>query len=381
MNFRILAAFVCLAPVLAISEDMGWKKHVVHEGFRTNTAVAADYTGDGKVDIIANNDDKTRLFVAPDWKETVISDSPQHGFIHSETFDVDGDGDPDFIGARYSPGLIVWLENPGGAPTGLWKERLISDQLNGIHGLLAGDVDKDGKMDLLANSAQPVGTDYPVSLAWLPIPKAAREASSWDVNIFAKEDAPGLTHYLGLGDVNGDGRPDAATGAKGKPALDGNYFAWWEAPADAKAVWTKHLIAKDQLGATNIHPVDVNADGKCDFIASRGHGEGVVWFEGPSWKRHEIHATIKEPHALIVLDFDGDGDQDAATCAFGSREAYWFENDGKGGFTNHLVAKDQAAYDIRAADLDGDGDLDLLIAGQASNNVAWYENPKKSGGR
>ncbi|MEN9019584.1 MAG: VCBS repeat-containing protein, partial [Verrucomicrobiales bacterium] len=113
------------------------------------------------------------------------------------------------------------------------------------------------------------------------------------------------------------------------------------------------------------------------FIASLGHGKGVVWFEAPEWKRHDIHATIQEPHSLIVLDFDGDGDQDAATCAFGSKEAYWFENDGKGSFTNHLVAKDQEAYDIRASDLDGDGDLDLLIAGRGSRNVAWYENPKR----
>ena len=55
----------------------------------------------------------------------------------------------------------------------------------------------------------------------------------------------------------------------------------------------------------------------------------------------------------------------------------WFENDGRGQFTSHLVAVDQAAYDIRAVDLDQDGDLDLLIAGQLSKNVAWYENPRK----
>ena len=55
----------------------------------------------------------------------------------------------------------------------------------------------------------------------------------------------------------------------------------------------------------------------------------------------------------------------------------WFENDGKGKFKNHLVAADQAAYDIRAVDMDLDGDLDLLIAGQASKNVVWCENPRK----
>ncbi len=365
-------------PLLTLAADTGWKKHVVHEGFHTNTAVAGDFTGDGKPDIIANNDDKTRLFTAPDWKETIIDATPGLNCIHSEVFDVDGDGDLDFIGARYQPGLIFWLENPGGAPNGQsWKNRLVSEELNGIHGLLRGDVNKDGKIDLLANSAQPVKTDHPISLAWLEIPAKPHEAEKWDAHIFARGDAPGLTHYLGLGDVNGDGRPDAATGAKGKPSLDGNYFAWWEAPEDPKAVWTKHLIAENQLGATNIHPADVNGDGKTDFIASLGHGHGVVWFEAPDWKRHAIHETLKEPHSLIVLDFDGDGDQDAATCAFGDRQAWWFENDGKGTFTNHLVAEDQAAYDIRALDMDGDKDLDLIIAGQRSQNVVWYENPGK----
>ena len=35
------------------------------------------------------------------------------------------------------------------------------------------------------------------------------------------------------------------------------------------------------------------------------------------------------------------GDLDAATCAYGDKEAWWFENDGKGKFTNHLVARDR----------------------------------------
>lgn len=376
-TFRIITVLLFPSFFSIHAQDTLWKKHVVHEGFHTNTAVAADFTGDGRIDIIANNDGKTRLFIAPHWQERIIDASPEHDCIHSETMDVDGDGDPDFIGARYQPGLLFWLENPGGDTPDQWRSRVITSALNGIHGLLVGDVDQDGKADLLANSAQPVDTPHPVSLAWLSLPDQPLETTSWPVHLFAKGDAPGLTHYLGLGDVNGDGRPDAATGAKGAPALDGDYFAWWEAPANPKETWTKHLIADGQPGATNIHPADVNGDGRCDFIASLGHGVGVVWFEAPRWKRHPIHDSLKEPHSLIVLDLDGDGDQDAATCAFGSREAYWFENDGQGGFTNHLVAKDQAAYDIRAADLDGDMDLDLLIAGQQSKNVVWYENPSR----
>jgi hypothetical protein len=133
-------------------------------------------------------------------------------------------------------------------------------------------------------------------------------------------------------------------------------------------------VSDKEPGATNIHPVDVNGDGVMDLVASRGHGVGVIWFEGPDWKVHDIDSVIQEPHCLVAVDMDGDGDKDAATCAFGSREAAWYENDGRGNFSKHVVGREQEAYDIRAVDMDRDGDLDLLVAGRGSRNVVWYEH-------
>ena len=118
-------------------------------------------------------------------------------------------------------------------------------------------------------------------------------------------------------------------------------------------------------------------DGKVDLLASRGHGRGLLWYENPSWTVHEIDDTLLSPHCLQVADLDRDGDLDAATCAYESELAAWFENDGRGNFTKHIIANQQAAYDIRAIDMDGDNDLDLLIAGQASQNVVWLENPRQ----
>ncbi|HYZ84247.1 MAG TPA: VCBS repeat-containing protein, partial [Bryobacteraceae bacterium] len=239
--------------------------------------------------------------------------------------------------------------------------------VNGVHGLLTGDINRDGTLDLIGNSAQPNGS-FPNSLAWW-------DGKTFERHIFAKNDAPGLSHYFGFGDVNGDGRGDIAVGAKIEP--DGNYFAWWEQPGDAAKPWTKHVINAQQPGATNIAIVDVNKDGKMDFLATRGHGRGLVWFEAPNWTPHSINDTIIGPHALATGDIDKDGDIDAVTCAKDSLLAAWFENDGKGGFTTHPIYEVQSCYDIRLVDIDKDGKLDVLVAGRETGDVVWYRNQLK----
>jgi hypothetical protein len=356
-----------------------WKKHTIFEGEGCTTAVAADFTGDGKIDVIADTGAGiTRLFAGPDWKQTVLHDDHDGRFIHSETWDIDGDGDADYVGARYNPGLIMWFEQPNDPLHDKWNARLIDDQVHGIHGVIKGDVDQDGRIDLLATSAQPL-PPFPDSLAWLSPPQNPRSGDPWQRHIFASQDAPGLTHYLGFADINGDGRPDAATGAKGgpqDPSGQGEWFAWWEAGKNPTEPWTKHSLPGPHPGATNIHPADINGDGQTDLLASRGHDKGVLWFEAPEWKIHMIDTEIQEPHCLAVQDLDGDGDIDAATCAYGSELCVWYENDGRGKFQRHVVGTGQQAYDIRAVDMDLDGDLDFLVAGRASNNVVWYENPK-----
>ena len=353
--------------------DGSWPRHVIAEGYMNQTAIAADFTGDGLADVISNGDGKTRLYVAPDWTEVIIAAAdPPRRLIHSEVLDVDADGDPDFIGAVFSPSLVFWLERPDNPTQDPWTFHFIDDAVNGTHGLITGDIDGDGKLDLAGNSSQPKDTPYPGSLVWWNVPENPRQAKSWERHVFADRDAPGLSHYLGLGDVNGDGKTDAASAAKIPP--DGNWFAWWEQPADGSVPWKKHVLATEQEGATNILMAELNGDGKMDFIATRGHGKGVLWFEAPEFTLHEINADLEGPHDLAIGDMDNDGDIDAATCTKDSFIAAWFENDGKGNFTTHHIHEDQAAYDIRLVDMDSDSDLDVLIAGQESKNVVWYEN-------
>lgn len=374
----VISAVLSVAVSTVSAQDTLWPKQTVFSGESCMTAVAADFTGDGIIDVIADTGrGTTRLFAGPDWNEIRLDSDHGGSYIHSEVWDIDGDGDADYVGARYNPGLIMWYEQPDNPLTDKWPRRLIDNQVHGIHGVLKGDVDRDGRMDLLATSAQPK-PPYPNSLAWISAAKNPRSNEPWQRHIFAERDAPGLTHYLGFGDINGDGRPDAATGAKGgpqDPSGQGEWFAWWEAGDDPTSPWKKHLLPGEHPGATNIHPADVNADGKVDLVASRGHGRGIIWFEAPHWKVHVIDPSLKEPHCLAVVDIDGDGDTDAATCAYGDKMCVWYENDGHGEFVRHVVGTDQEAYDIRVVDMDGDADMDFLIAGRQSKNVVWYRNP------
>ena len=198
---------------LNLSAEEVWKKHVVTDAGKSLTAVAADFDGDGRTDVIASLPGRVSLFTAPDWKEVVLHKHPRKNAtcIHSEIFDIDGDGDMDWVGGEAS-GNPFWLENSGG--DGAWKARVIDTEIKGMHCYLRADVDKDGKIDLITNNFDPEGA-LGNSVVWYSIPDDVRSAAGWERHVFAKGDAPGGSHYFGFGDINGDSWGEIAVAAKG----------------------------------------------------------------------------------------------------------------------------------------------------------------------
>lgn len=382
-----LLAFVSLlgcGASQAAAED--WVKHTIHPPAQgmINGISANDFDGDGEMDVITSVDGQVVVLKGPAWNKVTVHrfiagqsrNKPRSACIHSCLMDVDGDGDMDFIGSNNT---VFWLECPDDPFSGQpWTYRPVDDEILGTHCVITGDVNQDGKLDLIANSGRDEkATTFPESITWLEIPDDPHSASNWTRHVFADRDAPGGSHYTGFGDVNGDGRPDISCAAKGTQGFEnGQWFAWWEQPEDATAVWKKHLLAENEEGASNIIPADFNGDGTTDFLATRGHGKGVLWFRGPDFEQIEIDPEIAYPHSLAIADLNGDGHLDAVTCGKeADGVAKWYQNDGSGNFTAHLIGKDQGSYDTRAVDMDGDGDLDVLIAGHASNNAVWFENP------
>ena len=59
------AAFAAMSPSLPageLSRSTPWTKHIITSGARAVTAVAADFTGDKRPDVISNLDGKIRSF-------------------------------------------------------------------------------------------------------------------------------------------------------------------------------------------------------------------------------------------------------------------------------------------------------------------------------
>ena len=209
------------------SGEIQWKKNtILPKGNGTHfSAAAADFTGDGKIDVIGSVSGKTILFRGPDWKQQEIHAFSRKGrHIAAEPIDIDEDGDLDFVGGDAN-GDLIWLENPS-KDGGTWTEHIIDDNAAGIHCIILFDVNKDGRLDVISNNFKangPLGN----SCTWYEMSKNKDGVVEWDRHIFAKGDALGGSHYIGAGDVNGDGWPDLAVAAKGKPFDGGNWFAYW----------------------------------------------------------------------------------------------------------------------------------------------------------
>jgi len=197
-----------------------WIKHAIDEEFRGAISVYADdMDGDGDMDVLGaahyyangitwwENANGTGTF----WIEHVVDDD-FNGAVSVYTADIDGDEDPDVLGAAVFAGGLTWWENANGVGT-VWTEHTITQDYIDANSILAEDMDDDGDQDVLSTSYRLARVSF-----W---ENEDGSGSSWIEHVIDQE-FEGASSVCSA-DIDGNGELDIV----GAADIDGD-VAWWD---------------------------------------------------------------------------------------------------------------------------------------------------------
>jgi len=210
-----------------------WKRHEVDGKIaETRTIAIADFNRDGKPDLLGTARLSNQILwyqnsgrpASLPWEKQII-DSHTVAPAHGHPVDLDSDGDLDVIMAfgiaapvgNNSPEShqIAWYENLGTPGLGTqWKKHQIAKQLPQGFEAVAGDLDGDGDLDVVATAWSPQG-----QIVWCENPGDPRH--EWELHSI-KENWPNAVTVV-VADLDNDGRLDIVACAE----RGANEIRWW----------------------------------------------------------------------------------------------------------------------------------------------------------
>jgi hypothetical protein len=361
-------------PGNTISLD-SWQRHIVdnNRAWRSTQIEAGDLNGDRKPDIVTGG----WWYLNPgnpagSWQKKTIG-SPLNNF--STLYDFDADGDLDIIGTQSSnkattnpnSNTFAWAQNNGAgnftirtniaAATGDFLQGVVAGNLQGNQVALSwhknggsvqtltipadptkgtwawksistttqeedlslGDIDRDGKNDLLLGSK------------WLK-----NTGNSWTPQTLFNISANDHPDRNNLADINQDGKLDAVIGYEAINVA--GKLAWYQQPSNATSLWTEHIISNQVIGPMSVDTADMDGDGDMDVIAGEHNYTNpttakLIIFEntnkGASWKQHVVYTGDEHHDGAQTVDIDGDGDLDIISIGWNNNKVTLYENKSK----------------------------------------------------
>jgi hypothetical protein len=405
-----ILAFVSACAAVSAQDQLvhSFKKIQLTDKFWCEGATMGDFNHDGRMDVVSGPywyegpdfqkrheyypATKTFTLKKPDGASQTIEgfegalgvNNTYSDNFFAFSYDFNKDGWDDILILGFPGENSAWYENPKGRD-GHWQKHVVLDVTENESPTFV-DITGDGRPEIVCSSKGFYGYAEP---DW----SAPDRPWKWH-SISPNNNYHRFTHGMGVGDVNGDGRPDLLE-------KDG----WWEQPKTLAGdpVWTFRKFPFGTGGA-QMYAYDVNGDGRNDVISSlAAHGYGLAWYEnvndgngGITFKEHifmnkepkdnKYGIVFSQLHAVDLVDMDGDGIKDIITGKrfwahgahgdadpSGAAVVYWFKlvrrpgaNDASlGGSASSAASVDFIPYLID----DNSGVGTQVVAGRINNKT------------
>jgi len=384
----------CFSETLPCSfaDDLAFRRHVINADSEFIAAAVFDVNKDGKLDIVCGGYwYEAPTWKKHFLRKVEMSGGRPDGYAH-QIYDVNGDGWPDLVTANWRTSSLKWIEHPGaklfgdppnqGTPVE-WKAHVIAtpgpSETGRIVNLLG-----DGTPVLL-----PAGANF---AAWWELIRNPNPSGGMSPE-WVRHELPRelIGHGLGTGDINGDGRMDIV-GRFGwaEAPKDPRKDRWiWHADFDLEQASIPILVVDVDGDGLN----DIVYTRAHDFgiywlqqIRTKNYGIG--------WVKHAIDTSVPGCHAPLWEDLDGDGTKELILgrryLAHEGRDpgeydplaAYRYQFDSKTRtWKRWLISYNDGigfGVDPKAVDLTGNGKLDLVCGGR--HGLYWLENLGKGNG-